>query len=784
MGALPRGRRPRAARAAPARIGDGMSQHGEGERKDRLRRALEVFHDYLAQPSREPREAFLRRHAQLRDLLEPMLGGDETEQMVLDPETARPSDGPMPDRIGRFRILRELGRGGMGVVYLAYDERLDRNVALKAMAFGAERFEREVRALARVSHPSIIPVYDGGTDRGVAYFTMEFVPGATLGHILRGFVAAPLRPAELGPDDLHAFLATDAPLPGDTPIEVFVRWTAQIADALEHTHAHGIIHRDVKPSNIMIRASDARAMLFDFGLARPDDLEELTREGQFSGTSFYASPDQVRARTLDHRTDVYSLGVTLYEALALRVPFRGSGPDQVFGRILAGVPVPPSRFNPHVPRDLDAICQMAMDPVRGRRYPTAAAFADDLRRFLEGRAILARPVPTLRRLVRRAAHNRAAAVAAGLGAVLVLALALLPFALGRHARARAGALLEQARATREPLRAIRMALAADRAHASPESRGLLLELLELPLPPRRLEGHVGHARTVELSPDDRFALTVDEAGVLRSFELASDGPPLALRSPRLRAARFAGDSRRIVAVTHSGDPLVVRREGDRLVPETALRSAGAGPVLLGPRGEWILDASRDRLDLRGLADARPRWERTLPGGPPRSLVALAGGDVVLVVAERAELRSTADGAILGLVPGAEAYHPIADGERLLVESAGALRVIDPRTAHEVARLPVDPTAEQSYAWAGPFLAVPAGDTLPVLDTRDGTTIGRFEVSRHGRGRCRSRPTDVTCWPGTTPISCCCGSARASRWPASARCAPARPGGTRAHAASA
>jgi len=352
-----------------------------------------------------------------------------------------------PQKIGHYRILRHLGRGGMSVVYLAQDERLGRRVALKLGHAAlvqddraSLRFQREIRAVVRLQHPCIIQTFDVGEDQGRAYFTMEYVEGTTLARVIANLDEASVAPDQRsgldiaqavwrGRDDFAEGAATEEPGPvWNAPyVEVVCRVILDVADALAHAHTHDIIHRDVKPSNIMLRP-DGRAQLFDLGLALLKDQPALSASGDFAGTPFYASPEQIAGRSLgvDGRTDVYSLGVTLYEFLSLRRPFEGRGTAEVLKRIQTDDARLLRHANPPVPRDLETITFTAMEKDPARRYADVQAMAADLRRFLEFRPVHAQPQSALTRTARRLRRNPALALAGGL---LVLFLVGLPIGL-------------------------------------------------------------------------------------------------------------------------------------------------------------------------------------------------------------------------------------------------------------------------------------------------------------------------------------------------------------------
>ncbi len=301
--------------------------------------------------------------------------------------------------IGHYRLLNELGRGGMGIVYRAWDESLDRLVAVKVLrpehSHETDRLRliREARITAQFRHDHAVMVHAiANPDDGPPYLVMEYILGPTLAQS----IDSPERPQ---------------------PRQV-AAWLAQVALALDAAHAVGLIHRDVKPSNILFESRTARAKITDFGLARTEaGPSSLSREGFLAGTPTYMSPEQARGdESVDARADVYGLGATLYQALTGEVPFRGA-PHLVLRQVIEEDPPPPRRLNDQVPRDLETICLKAMAKEPGRRYQSAAALADDFLRWLNGEPVQARPVGLFERAFRWARRNPRVA---GLAAALVL----------------------------------------------------------------------------------------------------------------------------------------------------------------------------------------------------------------------------------------------------------------------------------------------------------------------------------------------------------------------------
>ena len=301
--------------------------------------------------------------------------------------------------IGHYRLLNELGRGGMGIVYRAWDESLSRLVAVKVLrpeqAHETDRLRlvREARITAQFRHEHAVMVHAVACPHdGLPYLVMEYVLGPTLAQLID---------------------SPECPEP-----RAVAKLVAEVADALEAAHAVGLVHRDVKPSNILIEKGTGRAKITDFGLARTETgPSSLSREGFLAGTPTYMSPEQVRGvAVVDARTDVYGLGATFYQALTGVTPYRGA-PHLVLRQVIEEEPPPPRRLNDRVPRDLETICQKAMAKEPARRYQSAAALANDLRHWLNGEPIEARPVGRFERAYRWARRNPRVA---GLSAALVL----------------------------------------------------------------------------------------------------------------------------------------------------------------------------------------------------------------------------------------------------------------------------------------------------------------------------------------------------------------------------
>jgi beta-lactam-binding protein with PASTA domain len=272
----------------------------------------------------------------------------------------------------RYELGDAIGHGGMADVYLAHDRLLDRDVAVKVLATAyasdptnVERFRREAQSAAALNHPHIVAVYDWGEEDGTSYIVMEYVPGQTLRDIIESY--APIAPMEAA------------------------RLTAEIADALSFAHAHGVVHRDVKPGNVLV-TPQGEVKVTDFGIARADSGEPLTKTGAVLGTATYFSPEQAQGFALDGRSDVYALGVVLYEMLTGTAPFTAASPVSVAYKHVRETPAPPSAVEPDVPGAMDRIVLTAMAKDVDERYQSAQDLRGDLLRFERGRPLVGAPM--------------------------------------------------------------------------------------------------------------------------------------------------------------------------------------------------------------------------------------------------------------------------------------------------------------------------------------------------------------------------------------------------------
>lgn len=461
-------------------ISDRPTQESQGAQEEKVLRLVQDYQAALESGQRPNRQAFLAAHAELADDLLPYLEAlDALHAAAAPPPKVESSEDYLLSLpLGDFHILREIGRGGMGVVYEAIQLSLGRLVALKVLPFAAaldarqlQRFKNEAQAAAQLHHSNIVPVFAVGCERGVHFYAMQLIEGRTLAELiaeLRGQDHEKKDPNATRTDDTHPvgnpaqkqdkYPATSKALrntaravttaaslgQGNDYHRNVARLMLQAAEALEHAHEQGVIHRDIKPANLLL---DVRGHLWvtDFGLALFQTGVELTRTGDLLGTLRYMSPEQASGQRvlLDQRTDLYSLGASFYELLTLEPVFNGSTRPELLRQIASEEPRPPRLVRKGIPVELETIVLKCLSKAPTDRYASARDLADDLERFLANKPIRARRPGLVERGRKWLRRHPSVLTATGIILLLTIVGLLVNHTLLTQEQARTSAALER-----------------------------------------------------------------------------------------------------------------------------------------------------------------------------------------------------------------------------------------------------------------------------------------------------------------------------------------------------
>jgi WD40 repeat protein len=679
-------------------------------------------------------------------------------------------------RVAGYEVLGELGRGGMGVVYQARDTRLERLVALKMILHAdyagpaeRERFRDEARAVARLSHPNVVQVYEVGDYQGLPYFSLEYCGGGSLARKLGG---TPLPPAEAA------------------------RLLEVLARAVAAAHEAGVVHRDLKPGNVLL-AADGTPKITDFGLAKLAGGEGgRTATGAVLGTPSYMAPEQAAGKKeVGPAADVYALGAILYECLTGRPPFRAATPLDTLVQVVSDEPVAVRRLQPGVPKDLETVCHKCLEKEPHRRYPTARALADDLGRYLRGEPVAARPVGALGRGWRWCRRNPALAAALGAAAASLLlgaaGVAMFAFRAQRNAdqaranerdarAAEAKAVEEKERADREAARASareKDALAQkDRAELSeyfaqigraasefqagePYRAGQALEAtreglrgweygyLRRQADGLSLRGHGGEVRSVCWSPGGDRLATASFDGTARVWDARTGRETLVLRGHvgEVQSVSWSPDGARLatggwdktarVWDVCTGKPVLVLSGHGSLVGSVCWSPDGArlATACLTVR-VWDARTGREALALRGDGGA----VRSVCWSPDGARLATGHVDGTARVWDARTGRQAL--VLKGHVRHVSSVCWSPAGGRLATASSwDGVRVWDAATGQPALELKGQTTGVDAVSWSpsGDRLATAAGKEAQVWDAR----TGKQALVLRGHGGA----VDSVCW---------------------------------------
>jgi eukaryotic-like serine/threonine-protein kinase len=546
--------------------------------------------------------------------------------LTMPEHTAHP-----PGSFGEYELLREVARGGMGVVFCAWQRSLNRQVAIKMMLAGefaspefVKRFRQEATAAASLQHPNIVAIHEVGEYEGQYYFSMDFVEGKNLSELVK---SGPLSPRQAA------------------------RYLKSIAEAIHYAHQKGILHRDLKPSNILIDPLD-QPRVTDFGLAKQFNSEsELTLTGQTLGSPAYIAPEQAfgRVSEVDARSDIYSLGAVLYHLITGRPPFQGQTLHQVLLQTQSVEPVPPRRLNPGVPDDLQTICLKCLEKNPAKRYETARELGEDLGRFLLREPIVARPIGPAGKTVRWCQRRPMVAALAGAVVLLMIALAVASSIaawrteLARRAEAREREQIGQAnlrlaqanRSLQESVTILELQRAEQSFHSGDANMGLaqlavvlrrdpsnhiaaeriLSALLHRNwvLPVGEILRHPSFVSSVAFSPDGQNLATACEDGYARVWQMHARVPLVKLRhSAHVRGVCFSPDGKRLATACQDHKVRIWDWRAAELLVEPMSHDAWVYSVAFSPDGQRVVSASQD-LTARIWSASTGALERILRG---------------------------------------------------------------------------------------------------------------------------------------------------------------------------
>lgn len=700
-------------------------------------------------------------------------------------------------RITGFRILRLLGRGGMGVVYEAVEEELNRHVALKVLPASAlvdhrqvARFKNEARAVAQLHHENIVPIYKVGSDQGIHYYTMQLIEGQNLSQIISSIkdhkktgssakasdtkrqstnktkgerrrddksigassnnssrkrfnvenLAAALTSRRGGAQDLSMY-------------QSIAEFGAEIAGALAHAHDSGVIHRDVKPSNILVD-EHSKPWITDFGLAIVKQNSVATRPGDIVGTYRYMSPEQATGRRflIDHRTDIYSLGVTLYELVTQKVPFPGSEPHEILRQVSFDEPIRVRNANPAIPEELEIIITKAISKNPHDRYESAQEMADDLRRFATGRPILAKRASVMKRLRRWVGQHQGLVLAASIVLLVTLATSISASAMiwtayksEYHHRevaedalrisegGRLGVISHQVR-DENPGLALILAAEAAKLAQGPEINSAMIAALAQTYEQKTLYPTDVSFQSTQLSPDGRWIAAIQAtAGQTKSGVVLIEK-----RSGQI--TRKFGESEKLTDLlfhTSSNQLLTVSSSGLMKDDQGKYFHRSESATL------WDLRKSKSKIVLEGSTPLKLQKESYSRDG---KLLVLPSADNTVSVYDG----FTGERRLVFQQHAAQVLNTVlsADGSRVAsIDSHGQVQIWDPVSGKVLGKLDVS-----AYGIGSPDLTLSADGAVLAIATPNGTHS--FDVSLESPGKLANWREPKVCVHPTQAMAAC------------------------------
>ena len=626
--------------------------------------------------------------------------------------------------LGDYRVLDVVGRGGMGIVYEAEQISIGRRVALKVLPFASvlderqiNRFKNEVRAAGTLDHPNIVPVHAVGQWRGVHYYAMTFIQGQSLAEVIDGLRSRGKKPDSNDDDRETRTVASMAESSGqldEAPTDLYLpgasgrrsetheperKETAGIADALlstassqrnslpyfrglarlgveaagalHHAHENGVIHRDIKPANLMVDVK-GKLWITDFGLARLEADAGMTVTGDLMGTLRYMSPEQAMAKrvAVDHRSDIYSLGVTLYELITLRPAYGGENRQELLRQIAFDEPERPRRINPAIPAELETIVQKAMAKSPQERYDTAQECADDLLRFIEDKPIRAKQPTAVQRFVKWSRRHRPLVATTSFAGILVLLVATVASAMLAQ-RERAGRLAATKAAERETSLRKQVSANADRI-ARLLAESYLQKSKALCEDGDAGEGMLWLAEALSITPDDARDLSrVLRANVAAWYSHLNSLTAVLAHRGSVTDVAFSPDGARVLTASRDGTARLWDAATGSRVGATLQHDAPVIAAQFNPQGDQILTATETGATRLWNATGDPLAQ---PVQHQSSILAIGwtrrGWQVVIRPEDRqVRIRSAASGTAIGTAMHHDAKILSAaldqDGERVI-----------------------------------------------------------------------------------------------------------------------